>query len=317
MPSLSIIVPCHDEAQVLPLFYDAARAALAELPSDVSTELIFVDDGSTDETLEVLLALAEDDPRVRYLSFSRHFGKEAALYSGLQTAQGEYVALIDADLQDPPKLLVEMYQTLRADPTLGSVIARRRSRRNEPMFRRWGARAFYWLMRKISDVALRDGERDFRMMTRQVADAVLSLSERNRFSKGMFGWVGFKTAWVEFDHAERAAGATHWSFLQLASYSIEGIVNYSTTPLQIASWSGIIFFLLSLIGALIIIAKTLILNDPVPGWPSLACLILCVGGIQLFCIGIIGQYLLRTYIEAKERPLFIIAQSNCKENSEA
>jgi len=308
MATISIVVPCLNEAEALPFFHDSMQGVLATLSDDVTWELIYIDDGSSDDTLETIRIFSQQDARVRFLSFSRNFGKEAACYAGLQASGGDYVVILDADLQDPPALIPQMYRMLCSDATLDCVTARRISRKGEPWVRSAGARFFYWLMSRISDTPLIEGVRDYRMMTRRMVNAILELSERNRFSKGMFSWVGFKTGQIEYEHFDRIAGKTTWSIWGLLAYSIEGIVNHSTVPLSFASWVGLLLFILSLIGALFIVVRTLVFGNPVAGWSSLACLILFIGGVQLFSIGIMGQYLLRIYIETKERPLFIIAQ---------
>ncbi|HIZ55746.1 MAG TPA: glycosyltransferase family 2 protein [Firmicutes bacterium] len=303
---LSAVVPCYNEESALPLFYTAFCRVTEQL-SELSFELIFVDDGSSDQTLQEMRALAEKDSRVRYLSFSRNFGKEAALYAGLQAARGDYVAVMDVDLQDPPELLVDMYRSLTQEG-VDCVATRRVTRKGEPPIRSFFARMFYWLINRISKAEIVDGARDFRLMTRQVVDAILSISEYNRFSKGIFGWVGFRTKWLEYENVERAAGTTKWSFWKLLVYSLDGIVAFSTAPLAIASVIGFLFCIVGFITLCIIIMKTLIFGDPVSGWPSLACLIVFIGGLQLFCIGILGQYLSKTYLETKRRPIYILKE---------
>jgi glycosyltransferase involved in cell wall biosynthesis len=276
-------------------------------------ELIFINDGSKDHTLSVLRDFAKNDPTVRYLSFSRNFGKESAMYAGLKHASGDYVVLMDADLQHPPSMLSEMYEGLRS-VEYDCVAARRMNRTGEPPLRSFFARCFYKLINKISDTEIVDGACDFRMMTRQMVDAILSMGEYNRFSKGIFGWVGFRTKWLPYENVERVAGETKWSFWSLLLYSMQGIVGFSTVPLALASVLGVVLCIIALIMVIYIIVKTLMFGDPVSGWPSLACMVMFMGGIQLFCIGILGQYLAKTYLETKHRPIYILAETN-EENS--
>ena len=277
-------------------------------------ELIFINDGSKDNTLSVLRDFAKNDPSVRYLSFSRNFGKEAAMYAGLKHATGGYVALMDADLQHPPSMLSEMYEGLQSGE-YDCVAARRMNRNGEPPLRSFFARCFYKLINKISDTEIVDGACDFRMMTRQMVDAILSMGEYNRFSKGIFGWVGFRTKWLPYENVERVAGETKWSFWSLLLYSMQGIVGFSTVPLALASVLGVVLCVIALIMVIYIIIKTLLFGDPVSGWPSLACMVMFMGGIQLFCIGILGQYLAKTYLETKHRPIYILAETS-EENSD-
>ena len=272
-------------------------------------EFIFVDDGSKDQTLALLRDFAKKDDRVKYLSFSRNFGKEAAIYAGLENAQGDYVAVMDADMQDPPSLLPEMYTTLQSGE-YDCVATRRVNRDGEPPIRSFFARQFYRLINRISDADIVDGARDFRLMKRQMVNAILSMQEYNRFSKGIFGWVGFKTKWLPFQNVERIAGETKWSFWKLFKYSIQGIVAFSTAPLAIASITGVLSCIIAFLMVIYIIIKTLIFGDPVGGWPSTICIILFLGGIQLFCIGILGQYLAKTYLETKQRPIYILKETN-------
>lgn len=270
-------------------------------------EFIFINDGSKDRTLELVKGLKLNDDRVHYVSFSRNFGKEAGIYAGLQAATGDYVSLLDADLQDPPSLVKEMYHTLKTED-YDCVATRRIDRKGEPPVRSFFAKQFYKLINKISDTEVVDGARDFRLMTRQMVDAILDMSEYNRFSKGIFGWVGFKTKWIAFENVERVAGETKWSFIGLFLYSLEGIIAFSTRPLLIASLFGILFCLIAFFMISVIIAKTLLWGDPVAGYPSLICAIFFMGGIQLFCLGILGQYLSKTYLETKKRPIYIIKE---------
>ena len=306
---VSIIVPCYNEEEALPFFLEAVRKTQAEMTAayGCAFELLFVDDGSRDGTLAVLRRFA--GPGVRYLSFSRNFGKEAAMYAGLQHAKGEYVAIMDADLQHPPEMLKAMYEGLRTGD-YDCVAARRESRRGEPPVRSFFARCFYKLINRISDTEIVDGACDFRMMTRPVVDAILSLGEYNRFSKGIFGWVGFRTKWLSYENVARVAGETKWSFWKLLLYSIQGIVGFSTVPLALASVLGLVLCVLSLLMVVYIVIKTLLFGDPVGGWPSLACMVMFMGGIQLFCMGILGQYLAKTYLETKRRPIYILAETD-------
>lgn len=310
MPELiSIIVPCYNEQESIPHFYKEITRISSEMKERFGLlfEYLFVDDGSHDKTLPVLRSLAAEDKRVRFLSFSRNFGKEAAIYAGLQNARGDYVAIMDADLQDPPSLLPEMYLEI-AQNDYDCAATRRVTRKGEPPIRSFFARMFYKLINKISKTEIVDGARDFRLMTRQVVDSILSMPEYNRFSKGIFSWVGFRTKWLEYENVERVAGETKWSFWKLFTYSIDGIVAFSTFPLSIASFVGFLFFLIALVFIVIIVVKTLVWGDPVAGYPSTICLILLIGGIQLFCIGILGKYLSKTYMEVKGRPVYIIKE---------
>ena len=277
---------------------------------DSQFELIFVDDGSRDRTLEICKELKLLDGRVHYLSFSRNFGKEAALYAGLKAAAGDYIAVMDADLRDPPELLKDMLFILQNDNQIDCVATRRTTRKGEPPIRSFFAKNFYKLINKISKAEIMDGARDFRMMTRQVVDAVLSMGEYNRFSKGIFGWIGFRTKWLDYVNVERVAGETKWSFWKLFLYAIDGIIAFSTMPLVIASLSGILFCITAILMAVYFAVKTVLYGDPVAGFPTLICLILLIGGIQLFCIGILGQYLSKTYLEAKKRPIYIVKETD-------
>ena len=308
---VSIIVPCYNEEAALPYFLKEIKKTEAELHDAYGCrfELIFINDGSKDHTLSVLRDFAKDDPSVRYLSFSRNFGKEAAMYAGLKYATGSYVAIMDADLQHPPAMLSEMYEGLQSGE-YDCVAARRMNRNGEPPLRSFFARCFYKLINKISDTEIVDGACDFRMMTRQMVDAILSMGEYNRFSKGIFGWVGFRTNWLPYENVERVAGETKWSFWSLLLYSMQGIVGFSTVPLALASVLGVALCIMALIMVIYIIIKTLLFGDPVSGWPSLACMVMFMGGIQLFCIGILGQYLAKTYLETKHRPIYILAETN-------
>lgn len=307
MDKISVVVSCYNEQEALPLFYEEITKVANKI-KNAEFEFVFVNDGSKDKTLEVIKKFRKSDERVKYISFSRNFGKEAAMYAGLKKSTGDYVAIMDADLQDPPKLLIEMYETLNKKE-YDCVATRRVSRKGEPPIRSFFARLFYKLINKISKTEIVDGARDFRLMTRQMVDAILSMEEYNRFSKGIFGWVGFNTKWIEYENVERVAGETKWSFWKLFKYSIEGIIAFSTAPLVISTIMGILFCFVAFLMIIFIIARTLIYGDPVSGWPSMVCIMLFVGGIQLFCIGIIGQYLSKTYLEVKKRPIYIIKET--------
>ena len=304
MDKITLVVPCYNEEEVLPKFYDEVCRVAGEM-SGQEFEFLFVDDGSRDKTLSILKELRKKDKRVRFLSFSRNFGKEAGLYAGLQNATGDYVAVLDADLQDPPELLQEMYRSLKEE-NYDCAATRRVSRQGEPPIRSFFARTFYKLIRKISKTEIVDGARDFRLMSRRMVEAVLSMGEYNRFSKGIFGWVGFDTKWIEYKNVERAGGQTKWSFWSLLVYALDGIIAFSTVPLLISSFVGLIFFAIALVMIVVIIVKTLAFGDPVAGYPSTVCIIFLVGGLQLFCIGILGQYLSKLYLESKNRPIYIV-----------
>lgn len=308
---VSIVVPCFNEEEALPYFFQAAVPVMDSMEQkyNVAFELIFVNDGSKDNTMQVIQELKEKDKRIKYLSFSRNFGKEAAMFAGLENSRGDLVAIMDADLQDPPELLEQMYGYIQNEG-YDCVATRRVSRKGEPVLRSFFARCFYRLINKISKAEIVDGARDFRLMTRPFVDAVLSMSEYNRFSKGIFGWVGFNTKWIEYENVKRSAGQTKWSFWKLFIYSLEGIIGFSTMPLALASIMGFVFCLLSFIIILFIIIRTLVWGDPVSGWPSLACIMFFIGGIQLFCMGILGNYLAKTYLETKKRPIYIIKETD-------
>ena len=308
---LSCIVPCYNEEKALPYFFKEIVRVADEMSATngLCFEILFVDDGSKDHTLHILKDYSKTDSRIRYISFSRNFGKEAAMFAGLENVSGDYVAVMDADMQDPPSLLPQMYAILQ-DEEYDSVATRRVDREGEPPIRSFFARLFYKIINRISDADIVDGARDFRLMKRSMVDAILSMKEYNRFSKGIFGWVGFHTKWLPYENIERVAGETKWSFWKLFKYSIQGIVAFSTAPLAIASVIGIISCLISFIMVLYIVGRTLLFGDPVGGWPSLVCIILFLGGIQLFSIGVLGQYLAKTYLETKKRPIYIIRESN-------
>lgn len=307
MEKISIIVPCYNEEEAMPIFYEEI-CKVAKKMKKVDFEFIFVNDGSKDNTLEVARSLHEKDKRVRYVSFSRNFGKEAGMLAGLEAARGDYVAIMDVDLQDPPALIEEMYETLKNED-YDCVASRRVSRKGEPPIRSFFAKCYYKLINKISKTEIVDGARDFRLMTRQMVDSILELKEYNRYSKGIFSWVGYKTKWLEYENVERVAGTTKWSFWKLFLYSLESIVAFSTVPLSIAAVMGILFCLVAFIMIIFIIVKTLTVGDPVAGWPSLVCIIFLVSGVQLFCLGIMGQYLAKTYLEVKNRPIYIVKET--------
>lgn len=308
MSKMSIVVPCYNEEAALPVYYEE-MCRIMEKMSEVEFEIIFVDDGSSDRTLGILKDMNEKDGRCRYLSFSRNFGKEAALYAGLKGAQGDYVATMDVDMQDPPGLLPEMYRILKEE-SYDSVATRRSDREGEPKIRSFLSESFYKVINRISKTEIVSGARDYRLMRRKMVDAVLEMSEYNRFSKGIFEWVGFRTKWLEFRNVGRCAGETKWSVRKLFSYSIEGITGFSVAPLSLASVIGVAFCMLSFVMIFVIIVRTLLWGDPVSGWPSLVCIIFMVSGIQLFCTGIVGEYLSKTYLETKRRPIFILKDSS-------
>lgn len=309
MDKISVIVPCYNEEEALPHLYEALMNVMLSM-DEQDFEIILVNDGSKDKTLKLMREYAEKDSRIRYISFSRNFGKEAAIYAGLKSATGDYVSLIDADLQDPPQLLIDMYDYLKKNEEYDCVATRRVDRKGEPVIRSYFAKRFYKLMNKISDTELVDGARDFRLMSRQMVDSILELSEYNRFSKGIFGWVGYRTHWIAFENVERVAGETKWSFWGLLMYSFEGIVAFSIRPLYLASLLGILFCLIAFGIISVVIGKTLIWGDPVQGYPSLICAIFFIGGVQLFCLGILGQYLSKTYLETKRRPVYVIKETD-------
>lgn len=307
MYKLSLVIPCYNEEKSLPFLYKAL-CDVTETMKKENFEFIFVNDGSTDNTVKVIRELLNKDNRIRYISFSRNFGKEAAMYAGLEASTGDFVAIMDADMQDPPSLLPEMY-TYIASGEYDSVATRRVTRDGEPLIRSFFARQFYKLINIISDIDVVDGARDFRLMSRQMVNAILSMKEYNRFSKGIYGWIGFKTKWLPFKNVERIAGETKWSLWKLFMYSLEGILGFSTKPLAIASIFGVIFCFSAFIFMIYIIIKNLIFNNPVHGWASLSCMILFVGGIQLFCAGITAQYISKIYLETKLRPLYIVKET--------
>ena len=304
---LSIIIPCYNEEQAIPLFYqETMKQEFFFREKGVELEFIFVNDGSKDGTVEAVKELHKQDERVHLISCSRNFGKEAAIFAGLEMAKGDYTVLMDADLQDPPSILPEMYNYI--EQGYDSVATRRVNRIGEPPIRSFFARCFYSLMQKISKTEIVDGARDYRLMTRQVTDAILSMKEYNRFSKGIFGWVGYQTKWLEYENVQRVAGETKWSFWKLFLYSLDGIMAFSTVPLSIASFFGILFCLAAFIFMIFIFVRALIYGDPVAGWPSMVCIISFIGGVQLLCLGIMGQYLSKLYMEVKNRPKYLVKE---------
>ncbi len=310
MKLMSLIIPCYNEEQSVELLYNEINRVSMEL-SAYEIEMLFVDDGSKDGTLKIVKSLAAEDRRVKYISFSRNFGKEAAMYAGFCNARGDLVAVMDADMQDPPSLLPKMVKKIESGQW-DSVATRRVTRIGEPPVRSFFARMFYKIINKITDIEIVDGARDFRLMKREMVDAIVKMGEYNRFSKGIYGWVGFRTCWLPYKNIERAAGETKWNFWKLMLYSIDGIVSFSQVPLSIASVGGILLTLLSLVMVVFLALRRMIFGDPVAGWASLACIITFIGGVQLFCMGIIGQYLAKTYLEVKKRPHYIIADTNAE-----
>jgi glucosyltransferase len=308
MKKISIVVPCYNEEESLPLFYKAVDKITDKMKKKATFEFVFVNDGSRDKTLEILRDLAKKDNRVRYISFSRNFGKEAGMFAGLENATGDYVTTMDADLQDPPELLEEMFDTLESGE-YDCCATKSTSRNGYSFFRKLFTGWFYKIIGKLSKTEMVPGARDFRLMTRKMVDAVISMKEYNRYSKGLFSFVGFRTKWIEFENQERVAGTTKWNFWKLFTYAIDGIVGFSTQPLLIAAFLGVLFCLIAFIMIVVIIVKTLAFGDPVSGWPSLACIIFLVGGVNLFCTGIIGEYLAKVYLEVKNRPIYIVAET--------
>jgi len=307
MSLLSVIVPCYNEEASVALFYqELIKNDPFFKENGIELELLYIDDGSRDNTVPEVKKLREADERVHLVSFSRNFGKEAAMFAGLEKSKGDYVVMMDVDLQDPPGLLPEMFAGLKEGYDL--VATRRVDRKGEPPIRSFFARMFYRLMRKISKTEMMDGARDYRLMTRQMVDAILSMREYNRFTKGIFGWVGFKTKWLEYENVERARGETKWNFWKLLMYSFDGIMAFSTAPLLISSVMGVLMCLVAFAMIVFIIVRKLIFGDPVSGWPSMVCIILLTSGIQFFCTGILGQYLAKTYMEVKDRPIYLVRE---------
>ena len=312
MKKISIIIPCYNEALTIPYFYKEIIKITKKLKYNF--EFIFVNDGSTDNTLNIIKKYIKTNKDIKYINLSRNFGKEAAMFAGLNLSSGDYVAIMDADLQDPPSLLPEMITILETQE-YDSVGLRRVNRKGEPLIRSFFARRFYKLIKKLSKVEMVDGARDFRLMTRQMVDSILELKEYNRYSKGLFSYVGYNTKWLEYENKERIAGESKWSLYKLFKYALEGIVSFSTTPLVVSAFMGILFCLIAFILIIVIIIRTLVFGDPTSGWPSMACIIFFVSGIQLFSIGIIGEYLAKTYLETKHRPIYIIKDTNIKKKS--
>ena len=306
--TVGLIVPCYNEEAALPVFYEAVCEVASGL-ENYDFSFLFVNDGSRDRTLEVLKEIAKKDERVQYLSFSRNFGKEAAMYAGFCNVKGDYVAVMDADMQDPPSLLPQMLHTLETE-AYDSVATRRVTRDGEPPIRSFFARMFYRIINRISEADIVDGARDFRLMKREMVEAIVSMCEYNRFSKGIFGWIGFRTKWLPYKNIERVAGETKWSFWKLFKNSIDGSVNFSQAPLSIASMTGLFLTVVSFIMVLFVFIRKLLFGDPVAGWASTICIVLFIGGVQLLCMGIMGQYLAKTYLEVKRRPHYIVAESN-------
>lgn len=304
---LSIVVPCYNEEEAIPYFYDEIIKVKA-LMKEIDFEIIFVNDGSRDKTLEVIKNYSKKDKMVRFVSFSRNFGKESAMLAGIEYSKGDYVTLMDADLQDPPSLLPKMYEFITKEG-YDCVATRRITRKGEPILRSFFSRMFYKIINKMSKIEMVDGARDYRLMKRKVADAIISMKEYNRYSKGIFSFVGFKTKWIEYENVKRIAGKTKWNFWKLFKYAIEGIVGFSTFPLVLSALMGLLFCFLAFLMIIFIIIKTLIYGDPVSGWPSLICVIFFIGGVQLFVMGIIGEYLAKTYLETKHRPIYIVSET--------
>ncbi len=314
MKKISIVVPCYNEEEAIPLFYEEINKTSKEI-KDYDFEFIFVNDGSKDNSASIMKELAKKDKRVKFIDFSRNFGKEAAMYAGLELSSGDYITTMDVDLQDPPSLLPEMIKGI-TEEGYDCVATKSTSRNGYSFLRKTFTRWFYKIIAKISKTEMVAGARDYRLMTRQMVNAIINMKEYNRYSKGLFSFVGFKTKWIEFENQERVAGTTKWNFWKLFSYAIDGIVGFSTAPLIVSSIIGVLFCLISFILIIFIIIKTLIFGDPTSGWPSLACIIFFVSGIQLFCIGIIGQYLSKVYLEVKNRPIYIIKDTNIKDKKD-
>lgn len=308
---ISLIIPCYNEEAGLGIIYKALTEVSAEM-SGYDFEYLFINDGSKDGTLGLITQFASEDPRVKYISFSRNFGKEAAMYAGFCNAKGDYVTVMDSDMQDPPSLLPQMIEILEQGE-YDSVATRRSTREGEPPVRSFFARAFYKLINKISDADVVDGARDFRLMRREMVDTIVSMGESNRFSKGIFGWIGFNTYWLTYENVERAAGETKWSFWKLFKYAIDGVVNFSQAPLMISAWVGFFFVLVSALAVIFVFVRKLIYGGSVEGWASLVCIVLFVGGVQLFCTGVMGSYLAKTYQEVKHRPHYIVGKTNIED----
>lgn len=310
MKKISIVVPCYNEEEALPLFYEEI-IKIGKILDEYEFEYIFVNDGSSDKTDIIMKQLAKEDKRVKYILFSKNFGKESAMYAGLEHASGDYITIMDADLQDPPSLLPSMIKAIEEEG-YDCVATKSTSRNGYSFLRKTFTNWFYKIIAKISKTEMVAGARDYRLMTKQMVEAIISMKEYNRYSKGLFSFVGFKTKWIDFENKERVAGTTKWNFWKLFSYALDGIVGFSTAPLIISSIIGVLFCLISFIMIIFIIVKTLIFGDVTSGWPSLVCIIFFVSGIQLFCLGIMGQYLSKMYLEVKNRPIYIVKESNIK-----
>ena len=306
MDKISIVVPCYNEEEVLKIFYEKITEISAKVNAEF--EYIFIDDGSVDKTIELLKEYSQKDNRVRFVSFSRNFGKEAAMYAGLKESTGDYVAIMDVDLQDPPELIPEMYETL-LKKQYDCVATKRKTRKGENFIISFFSKLFYKIINKLTKTEIVDGARDYRLMTRQMVDSILRVTEYNRFSKGIFSWVGFKTKWIAYDNIERVAGKTKWNFGKLFIYALDGITAFSTAPLLIATLAGMFFCMIAFLMIVFIIIRTCIYGDPVAGWPSMICIVLFVSGIQLFCLGIMGQYMSKEYMEIKNRPIYIVKET--------
>lgn len=308
MKKLSVVVPCYNEEKTIIPFLESTMRTEEELRNKLQFRYIFIDDGSSDNTLQILKEISSQKSNVHFISFSRNFGKEAALLAGLEEADGDFITVMDVDLQDPPELLVEMYSKINEGYDI--VATRRSNRIGEPIIRSFFARLFYRIMNKVSSTEMVDGARDFRLMTRQVVDSILELKEVNRFSKGLFSWVGYKVTYISYENRERVAGETSWSFWSLLKYSIEGFINFSDVPLTLSTWAGLSSFLVSIVGAVFVIIRQLIFGDPVPGWASLVTIILFLGGIQLLALGVVGKYISKIFLETKKRPIYIVKEKN-------
>lgn len=308
MKKVNLIVPCYNEAEALPLFKAELNKVIQTL-DQYTFEILLINDGSTDTTLSVMKEICDTDSHYKYISFSRNFGKEAAMYAGFCNSDGDYAAIMDADMQDPPALLPDMLHCLETED-YDSVATRRVSRIGEPKIRSFFARNFYKLINKISDADVVDGARDFRLMKREMVDSIVAMCEYNRFSKGIFGWIGFKTKWLEYENVNRIAGETKWSFWGLFKYAVDGIINFSETPMSLASGLGIFLTIFSFLMVIFIIIRKEIFGDPVAGWPSLACIIIFIAGLQFLCMGIMGKYIAKTYLEVKNRPHYIVSETN-------
>ncbi len=313
LKSISIFIPCYNEADNIRPYYQAMLETMAHFPDQLDWQLLFIDDGSTDQTLQQIKVLSQTDSRLTYLAFSRNFGKEAGIYAGLQHSHGDYVVIMDVDLQDPPELLVPMYQKLKEED-YDCVVTRRQDRQGESWFRSQCARLFYWLINQLSHTPIRSGERDYRMMTRQMVDSVLKVSEVNRFSKGIFNWVGYQKTYIDFPNHQRQFGHSHFSFWNLLVYSLEGIISFSQIPLNIIAILGLIVFIVAIGLAAFFMIRTLLFGNPTSGWTSTIVIILLMGGLQMLSLGIVGKYIGKTFLESKRRPLYLVKESNLEED---